>query len=268
MITFWSRGAADENMPEELLVRTLDRVRRHPWWHARARLALDVLRRQGWPPPARVLDVGCGWGVNLDALEAAGFQALGLDISRQILERIDRPGRRLIEADLNQDFPRDAAPTDALLALDVLEHLDDDAAVVRRLAGLLRPGGIAIISVPARPDLTSEFDEIQGHRRRYEPSRLKSAFEGSGLEVRQIFWWGSFLVPVLRRMRREPSSQSQSKSKTYADYLRLPPWPAPWLLKLALAWEHHRALLGRLTTGTSLFAVAVRPQEPPANRSQ
>ena len=53
-------------------------------------------------PSADVADVGCGWGVNLDALEEAGYTVRGLDISRQVLERIDRPSRRLIEADLNQ----------------------------------------------------------------------------------------------------------------------------------------------------------------------
>jgi hypothetical protein len=46
--------------------------------------------------------------------------------------------------------------------------------------------------------------------------------------------------------------------KTYTDYLRLPPWPGPLLMRLAYRWEHASALNGRLKTGTSLFAVAMR----------
>ena len=89
-------------MPELLLTETLSQVRRHPWWLARARLALAILRSRRIMPPARVLDVGCGWGVNLLALESAGYTAIGVDSSRQILERIDCPNRQLIEV----DYPR------------------------------------------------------------------------------------------------------------------------------------------------------------------
>lgn len=241
-------------MPEEALVSgsVLEKVARHPWWPARARMALDILREAGLQPPAAVLDVGCGWGLTLHALERAGYRVTGLDVSRRILETIDRPDLRLIEADLNQPL-RDARPCfDAMLALDVIEHLDDDRAALGRMAGLLRAGGTAVISVPARPELFAEFDRMQGHRRRYLPGTLRAAFEGTGLAVRKIFWWGSWMVPLAYRMR------AKSTGKTYADYLSLPPWPAPQLMRLAYAWERRRALAGKLRTGTSLFAVAER----------
>lgn len=77
---------------------------------------------------------------------------------------------------------------DALLALDVIEHLDDDRGAVMRMASLLKPGGLAIISVPALPELFSDFDEVQGHRRRYVPETLRAAFQDTGLTVREIFW--------------------------------------------------------------------------------
>jgi hypothetical protein len=64
--------------------------------------------------------------VNLQCLEKAGYNTAALDISRRILELIDSPGMRLIEADLNQEPPANFNLHDGLLALDVLEHLDDD----------------------------------------------------------------------------------------------------------------------------------------------
>jgi 2-polyprenyl-3-methyl-5-hydroxy-6-metoxy-1,4-benzoquinol methylase len=261
MITVWSRGVADDNMPEQMLLDTIEKVRGHPWYVARAKLVLATLKRHGVAAPARIMDVGCGWGVTLEMLEGAGYTAYGLDISRQILERIDRPNRHLIEADLNQTLPPEAGLSDALLSLDVLEHLDDDSGAIQRMAPLLRPGGVAVISVPALPDLFAEFDRIQGHRRRYLPDRLRAAFADSGLEVQEIFWWGAWMVPILRRTRKGAGSSS----KTYADYLRLPPWPMPYLMKLAYAWEHSRALNGKLRTGTSLFAVATRAANITAN---
>ena len=179
MISTWSAGAADENMPEAFLAETLGKVRVHPWWQARARLALTALQKQGVAPPMTVADVGCGWGTNLDALEKAGYAATGFDISRRILEMIDRPGRILVEADLNQPLPAGHAKFDALLALDVIEHLDDDRGALARMAQLLKPAGVAIVSVPALPELFSEFDAIQGHRRRYLPDTLRGCLDGA-----------------------------------------------------------------------------------------
>ncbi len=245
-------------MPEAMLVETLALVRSHPWWAARARLALAVLQAHGIKPPASVLDIGCGWGVNLSALETAGYATTGLDISRRILERIDRPDRRLIEADLNQPPPARHEPAAGALLLDVIEHLDDDRGTVQRIAPLIRPGGILVVSVPALPELFSEYDSIQGHRRRYVPETLRSAFDNTGFTVQNIFWWGRWMVPILRRMRQNAAPKNQVAPKTYADYLRQPLWPAPVLMKGFYAWEHRLALAEKLNTGTSLFAVACR----------
>jgi SAM-dependent methyltransferase len=246
-------------MHDSLLVETLQRVRCHPWWQARARLAMAVLRNRGILPPAKVFDVGCGWGVNLLALESAGYDTIGLDVSRSILERIDRPNRRLIEADLTQELPTELEHAAAILVLDVIEHADDDQGFLRRAGQLLSPGGLAVVSVPARPDLFSEFDRIQGHRRRYLPESLGAAFVSTGLEVKQVFWWGGWMVPLFR-LRAVNWSRNSGEAKCYADYLRVPRWPIPSLMKLFYDWEQSRAISGKLKTGTSLFAIATRQQ--------
>jgi SAM-dependent methyltransferase len=265
MIETWSRGNAAAFLPDDTFVRTTDHVRRHPWWRARARLVRSVLRASGVQPPASVLEVGCGWGVNVQALERAGYAIAGLDASRHILEPLDRPGRTLIEADLTQPVPERAPTYDALLALDVIEHLDDDRAAMAWSAARVKPGGVAVVSVPALPRLFSHFDTIQGHRRRYEPATLRRAFEGSGLDVETVIWWGAWMVPVLARQRVRKTPPRQAAERTYADYLRLPPWPVPSLMTLMFAGEHHLALARRLSTGTSLFAIARKPAgSPPA----
>lgn len=260
MIETWSRGVADDNMAEEFLFERISRlVRRHPWWWARTRLVPALLDRAGVRPPARILDAGCGWGITLDRLKQLGFRADGMDISRQALERIDRPNRRLIEADLTAGWPEIADRYDAILALDVIEHLDDDRGAVARLGGLLKPGGTMVVSVPALPDLFSEYDALQGHRRRYLPETLRAAFDGTGLEVDRVLWWGQWMVPILRRQRSRSRPSAGTASDQFASYLKLPPWPGPWLLRLAYLAEQPRMLSGKLRTGTSLFAVVRKP---------
>ena len=213
--------------------------------------------RLGVAPPARVLDAGCGWGTTLDGVERAGYRAVGADISRRALAELDRPGRELVELDLTRPLPGGIEPFDAVLALDVIEHLDDDRGTVARLGELARVGGMVVVSVPALPDLWTEFDAIQGHRRRYLPARLLEAFEGTGLDVDRVFWWGGWMVPLLRLSRGNPRSRpGDSAAEVYRRYLALPPWPAPTLFQAAFALEQSRAIDGKLRVGTSLFAVA------------
>ena len=248
-------------MGEDLLTDLGDIVSGHPWWRARARLAVRLLQVHGVPNEASILDAGCGWGVTLAALADNGYKVHGLDVSKRALEKLDAPDRVLIEADLTVPPPAHAhGAYDAALALDVIEHVDSDRAVVENLTYVVKPGGLVIVAVPARPDLFSDFDVVQGHRRRYTPDILSKVFEGTGLHVRQLFWWGEWMVPVLRlhrRARRQPTGEQPIE--TYRRYLRLPPWPIPVLMRAAFWFEEGRAIQGRTRTGTSLIAVAQRP---------
>jgi 2-polyprenyl-3-methyl-5-hydroxy-6-metoxy-1,4-benzoquinol methylase len=81
MIEVWSHGAVDKNMPEQMLVKTLASVGRHPWWQAHSRLVTALLKANDIRPTLPVLDIGCGWGVTLIALEKTGYLASGHDVS-------------------------------------------------------------------------------------------------------------------------------------------------------------------------------------------
>ena len=261
MITRWSSGDPEQSMSEDILVGLWEPIRRHPWFRARARLGIAALRELGVEPPARVADVGCGYGLAFEALEQGGYRVTGLDVSRQTLERLDRPGRELIEADLSRALPPGAPQFDAVLAMEIVEHTDDDRAAVARLAELARPGGAVVITVPALPELFSEFDAATGHRRRYVPETLRQAFSGSGLQIERLLWWGSWLVPLLKLQRGHPRRRDgEPPAAIYQKYLKLPPWPVPWAFGVALAWEESRCLRGRLGRGTSLLALARRPR--------
>lgn len=259
MIVTWSEGDADDNMPEEILVRLGAIIRKHPWWLARARLAVELLKQKGVLPPAKILDAGCGWGVTLEHLEKAGYRAAGLDISRGALLKLDRPDRTLYVHDLLKLPPENAERFEAVLALDVIEHIDDDRAAVRALSEFLSERGVLVVSVPALPELFSEFDAIQGHRRRYTLETLRGACDNPGASLESTFWWGQWMVPLLRCSRHKTiRGKNRSPAETYAEYLKLPPWPAPALISLVFRMEQDRALAGRTTHGTSLFAVLRR----------
>ena len=229
MISTWSRGSCDEHMDEAILVDLAPRIARHPWWIARASLTVALLERLAIRPPSTVLDAGCGWGVTFSALERRGYRATGLDVSRKALTRIDGNGRTLVEADLTRPSPPDAPVFDAVLALDVIEHLDDDAAAVAHLAERVAPGGALVVSVPALPELFSEFDSIQGHRRRYQPESLRAAFATSGLTVERVFWWeGGWRSGLRNRGRGQSRARGNPPLKRMDVTLPCPPGRRPW----------------------------------------
>jgi SAM-dependent methyltransferase len=69
----------------------------------------------------------------------------------------------------------------AAVAINVLEHIEDDVAALRSMAGLVRPGGAVVLLVPAFPALMSHFDRAVGHVRRYTRASLGQALERAGL---------------------------------------------------------------------------------------
>jgi 2-polyprenyl-3-methyl-5-hydroxy-6-metoxy-1,4-benzoquinol methylase len=262
VITSWSAGVADENMDESILLELAELIACHPWWAARGRLMLDLLQRVAVLAPARILEVGCGWGTNLTLLEKAGYDVTGLDISRRALTKLDRTDRRLVEADLTKDLPANAPEFDAVLALDVIEHIEDDRAAVLRLFQLVKPDGYVIVSVPALPGLYSEFDRVQGHRRRYTRERVTEAFVGTGLEIEDVLWWGQWMARILdRRKVMNRARQEDTSVQVYKRYLSLPPWPGTLVMKAMFMIDHRRTLRRRNATGTSLFVIARRPRK-------
>jgi SAM-dependent methyltransferase len=126
----------------------------------------------------------------------------------------------------------------AVVALNVLEHIEQDVAALRSMAGLLRPGGAAVLIVPAFQSAMSAFDHKVGHVRRYTLRSLAGALSGAGLHIEELryinpmgllAWYiicrglGRFpsngavlraydrlVVPVVRRVdrRRPPFGQS------------------------------------------------------------
>jgi 2-polyprenyl-3-methyl-5-hydroxy-6-metoxy-1,4-benzoquinol methylase len=258
-IEVWSAGDADSNMDQQILVRLAKRVREHPWWKSRTSLAQWILRRESVLPPARILDAGCGWGTTYLALEDEGYEITGLDISRQMLEQLDAPTRRLAVADLSQPM-RCEEPFAAVLAMDVLEHIDDDTGAARQLFSFLQPGGLLVLSVPALPELFSEFDRIQSHRRRYTAETLRKVLEEAEFRDVELLWWGQLMYWLIRRQRtRDKGVPGESLDETYLRYLQLPGYPARLGIDAVFTADRWITRLGAGRRGTSLMAIGRRP---------
>jgi SAM-dependent methyltransferase len=83
---------------------------------------------------------------------------------------------------------------DTVVALNVVEHIEDDVDAVRSMAEIVTPGGRVVILVPAIQALYGEMDRELGHFRRYSKRGLASVITAAGLRVERLTWFSRFSV--------------------------------------------------------------------------
>lgn len=153
----------------------------------------------------RVLELGVGIGRTITELRARGLQHEVVEGSPLLVDEARRRWPDLVvHQAMFEDFVPDE-PYDAVLALHVLEHVDDPVALLRVAKGWLKPGGRVVCAVPnaaslhrrmavhmgLQPalDTLSERDHLLGHQRVYELDELAADCEAAGLAVRVRTGW-------------------------------------------------------------------------------
>jgi SAM-dependent methyltransferase len=245
-------------------IEEMFRIENDHWWFVGKRLLVaallgDVLGPLPAPaPPRRLLDVGCGTGGVLAHLQAR-VRAVGVDRSAQALAYCRRRGLRHLACAEGGRLPFAPASFDAVLALDVLEHFDDEAALLASLRALLRPGGWLLVSVPAFAFLWSPHDEVLHHVRRYTAGRLRRVLLDAGFTLERVTYTNVVAFPPALIVRgllpriglRRPVGETDFRVH------------ASWVNRLLTgAYRLEAALLRRvpgLPVGLSVAAVARRP---------
>ena len=225
---------------------------RHWWYRARREVVAALIRRAVRPPKnATLLEIGCGTGHNLAMLGEFGIvDALEVDgIAREMAQ--ERLGRSVLSAPLPQLKGVADDRYDMVAALDVIEHIADDAAALEGIARVLKPGGKLVMTVPAHRWMWSAHDVVNHHRRRYSKRGLKRLIDGSPLRLESIGYLNSLLFPVAVA-QRVASKLSGKEDASLAP----PAEPINQALERVFAAE--RRVIGRipLPPGLSLFAVA------------
>ena len=90
---------------------------------------------------------------------------------------------------------------DLICMFDVLEHVEDAAGALARLASMLEPGGKIVVSVPAYMWLWSDHDVVLHHFRRYSRPRLRADLTAAGLRVQKLSYFNTALVPAAAAAR-------------------------------------------------------------------
>ncbi len=181
------------------------RVEDHHWWFVgRRRIIATLVGAIGDGMRVSVADIGCGTGGNAAALHAYGHDVIGLDPS---VVAIGLARQRFPSVDfINTDDPGAArthlADGGVAILADVLEHVQDDRALLNQVIGMVPSGGHVLITVPADPALWSPHDVAFGHHRRYDVATLSALWLGAPVDTRLLSHFNARLRPVIAGVRR------------------------------------------------------------------
>jgi SAM-dependent methyltransferase len=226
---------------------------RHHWWF-RGRLAVvrEVVSRVAGPRRVRLLELGCGSGNVLEALTSLG-EAVGMEHEPALLGLARAAGLDVRQGTLPDDLVVPDGWADIVLLLDVLEHLEEEAAALATARRALRGNGRLVVTVPAYPWLWSSHDVVLGHRRRYSAPRLRRALEDGGFQVEWTSYFNTLLFAPLLMVR----FYKRLRGGQGHDLVR-PRATLNTLLAHGFALERHLVPRVGLPFGASLLAVARR----------
>ncbi len=225
----------------------------------RLRMIFDEAARL--PPESRLLDGAVGLGQLAKRLGTKGFRVFGVDYSFDAALHVRRTSSvPVVVGDMTR-LPFLDSVFAGVTTGETLEHLPDDVSAAREIARVLAPEGRCIATVPALQSLWSSSDDYYEHLRRYSSRQLRDLFEGAGLEIVRISFWGFpvvllydtlFLLPMnMRRANREVAGDPALRSVARAGKSRI-------LVRLVLALFAIDRLFSFLPFGPGLILVAAR----------
>jgi len=224
----------------------------HWWFVVRRKFLESALLSLDFPLKGFAVDIGCGVGSNLNVLRLLGISAIGLDNSHYALllakKKLKLP---LINGDLNK-LPMRPKSVGLIIAMDILEHLENDANGIREFYQVLKEGGILILTVPAFKFLWGIQDIVTGHKRRYSRKEISSKFKNEGFEILRSSYFNFFLfLPILiaRRTIHLLGLKVKSENKINSPFIN-------FFLKTIFLIEPHLLRYFSFPFGVSIFCIA------------
>ena len=230
----------------------------HWWFAVRKKLLRLFLSSLDLPGGCVAIDIGCGVGSNLRILGSAGLDVIGLDRSFYALSLARKKTTfPLLNIDLN-DLPIRPRSVGLIVAMDILEHVDNDIGGIRSFYQALREDGILILTVPAFRSLWGIQDEVTFHKRRYSRHEIVNQLRQEGFEIMKSSYFNFFLFfPILlgRRIIRILGLRVDSENKINSPFIN-------FVLKAIFSFEPYLLKYVSFPFGVSILCIARKSSAP------
>ena len=247
---------------DALLERTFEAEQRHFWFRGFKRFVAPLIEEAtaGRSNP-RLLDAGCGTGVNLPFLQQYGTP-FGLELSwRGIRFGHERGLPRLIQGSVAH-LPFADGSLDVVLSFDVLYCLEApvEQHAMQEMLRVLTPGGFVVINVAALDMLKGDHSALGGEVRRYTKRQLREKLERTGFQVKRLTYTNASLFPITATVRALQRWRGEKAEVENRGDFYVPPAPVNALFSGALALESKIVGAGiDMPVGSSLLCLAKKP---------
>jgi ubiquinone/menaquinone biosynthesis C-methylase UbiE len=213
--------------PEEY--RNLNQVERLHWFYRTKRQIARYWLLKSYPLRMDSVLADCGAGTGLFAREMSNIcRVIAIDSQEEALRLAEQNvGKENVKEGSCVALPLGDSSVDCITALDVLEHIEDDQLAIKEFARVLKPRGVAVVTVPAMQSLWSDWDVALHHYRRYCQSSLLELFDATSFRVMHWNYINVLALPgvfAARKLRPLFRGSAKEKSSARLEDKMLPRW--------------------------------------------
>ena len=239
-------------MQENLYRELYDLESKHWWFVAKKKIVLSLMEKYiNYDKSNKILDAGCGSGLMLNDLREFG-QVYGMDYSKEAIKF----SKLIFDGEVRQGYiprniPYNKSYFNGIIALDVIEHIENDQEALIDLKEHLTDNGVCVITVPAYMSLWSNHDVVHQHKRRYKLSELKEKILCAGFKIEKISYYNSILffpIFIIRQMHKLFKIENGSDAE-------MPNILVNFVLKHIFSFERYILRSFNMHFGVSIIAV-------------
>ena len=147
-----------------------------------------------------ILDFGAGYGIITKMLDDLGFNVKAVEKNKKAIQELSKKGIETFTkiGDIKNSI-------DCIISLNVLEHIEDDNAVIADFYNLLPKGGKLLLYLPASNIVWTDLDNKVNHKRRYQKKDLKKLLISNSFQIKQLYFvdfigWAVLLISKILRI--------------------------------------------------------------------
>ena len=242
----------------DLLELTARAERAHFWFRGfRHFVAPTLAGIAAGRPGLRLVDCGAGTGYNLALLQPHG-QVFAFDLAPTALTKARAAAYPLLRADITR-IPFRAASFDIATSFDVLQCVRDDAAAVREMARIVKPGGHVVLTLAALDVLRGDHAEVWQEAHRYTPRSARALLAQAGLAPLRVGFMFASVFPLMLAVRTVQRLTRPFRTVRADADIGVPAAPVNAVLTALVRGEAALARRIPMPVGSSLLVVGRKP---------